>query len=329
MRLCYDADTTLSEKRISGVTEQPTPRDDTPRPESANQDFYIESNTPVRSAKPTEEPVMMLSGGMVNAVLIAITFLMVGVLIGQNLSPRGLTSQEAESIVRNVLIEASLLTETQSNAELVDDDPYIGAKDAPIVIVEFGDFQCRFCNLHFHQTLEPLLENYGPYIRYVYRDFATLTVESEPAAIAAECANRQGKFWEFHNEFYSNAEYLSHAFYLNLADQLGLDVDAFTACLSDPAALEEVQKDLIAGQFNGVSGTPGFLINGVLIRGAQPYPVFEKVIEREMNRLGISRTERPKTDVVAPQMDALVPTATAADSSNVSDPESAATPEVR
>ena len=140
------------------MTEQPTPRDDTPRPDASNQDFYIESNTPARAAKPNDEPVMMLPGGMLNAVLIAITFLAVGVLIGQNLSPRGLTSQEAERVVRNVLIEASLLTETQSNTELVDDDPYIGSADAPIVIVEFGDFQCRFCNIHFHQTLEPLHE---------------------------------------------------------------------------------------------------------------------------------------------------------------------------
>lgn len=313
------------------MTEQPTPRDETPQPESPKQDFYLESSAPARSPKPSDEPVVMLSGGMLNVVLIAITCLAVGVLIGQNLSPSNLTSRDVELVVRDVLIEASLLTETQSNAELVDDDPYIGSKDAPIVIVEFGDFQCRFCNIHFHETLEPLLENYGPYIRYVYRDFATLTTESEPAAIAAECADEQGKFWEFHNEFYSNAEYLSEAFYLHVAEQLGLDVDAYTACLQDPRILEEVQEDLIAGQFNGVTGTPGFLINGVLVRGAQPYPVFEKVIEREMARLGVTRTERPQTDAVQPQPEniTIIPTATQADTSKETDSESAATAEVR
>jgi len=307
------------------VTEQPTPRDDTPRPNASGEDFYLEANAPVRRTKPNDEPVVTLPGNLLNSVLIAITFLVVGVLIGQNLSPQGgLTSQEAESIVRNVLIEASLLTETQSNDILVDDDPYIGTKDAPIVIVEFGDFQCRYCNIHFQETLQPLLENYGPYIRYVYRDFATLTVESEPAAIAAECANEQGTFWEFHNQLYSNAEYLSNAFYLKAAEQLGLDVDAFTACLSDPSIVQEVQADLIDGQFNGVTGTPGFLINGVLIRGAQPYPVFEKVIERELNRLGVTRTERTTTDVVAP----IAPDDTSSDAVTL-DPISAATAEVR
>src|SRR5690606_40273749 len=66
-------------------------------------------------------------------------------------------------------------------------------------------------------------------------------------------------------------------------------------CLSDPSIAQEVQADMIDGQFNGVTGTPGFLINGVLIRGAQPYPVFEKVIERELNRLGVTRTDRKST----------------------------------
>lgn len=307
------------------MTEQPTPRDDTPRPNASGEDFYLEANAPVRRPKPNDEPVVTLSGGLVNSVLIAITFLVVGVLIGQNLSPQGgLTAQEAERVVRNVLIEASLLTETQSNDILVDDDPYIGTKDAPIVIVEFGDFQCRYCNIHFQETLQPLLENYGPYIRYVYRDFATLTIESEPAAIAAECANEQGTFWEFHNQLYSNAEYLSNAFYLKAAEQLGLDVDAFTACLSDPSIVQEVRADMIDGQFNGVTGTPGFLINGVLIRGAQPYPVFEKVIERELNRLGVTRTERTTTDAVEPAA-----TADATSDAVKPDPISAATAEVR
>ena len=85
---------------------------------------------------------------------------------------------------------------------LVDDDPYIGNEDAPIVIVEFSDFFCSFCKRHFDQTLTPILENYGDYIRYVYRDFAQLTAESQPAAAAAECADEQGVFWDFHNDFF-------------------------------------------------------------------------------------------------------------------------------
>ena len=93
--------------------------------------------------------------------------------------------------------------------DLVDDDPYMGEADAPVVIVEFSDFFCGpIASATFDLTFAPLLENYGQYIRYVYRDFARLTAESTPSAAAAQCAFEQGKFWEFHTDFFSNQQAL-------------------------------------------------------------------------------------------------------------------------
>ena len=109
---------------------------------------------------------------------------------------------------------------------LVDDDPYMGAVDAPVVIVEFSDFFCVYCKRHFEQTFMPLLEAYGPYIRYVYRDFARLTAESTPAAAAAGCAYAQGKFWEFHGAFFNNQDSLGRDFYMQTAENYQLDMDA-------------------------------------------------------------------------------------------------------
>ena len=80
-------------------------------------------------------------------------------------------------------------------------------------------------------------------------------------------------------------------------------MEQFTACLDDPATAQEVERDITAGQINGVSGTPGFLINGTLVRGAQPYVVFEKVLDRELKRLGITKADRPTTEDVAPSSD--------------------------
>ena len=109
---------------------------------------------------------------------------------------------------------------------LVDDDPYLGEEDAPIVIVEFSDFFCSFCKRHFDLTFTPILENYGQYIRYVYRDFARLTAESTPASNAAQCAFEQGKFWEIRAAFFDNQSELGRDFYLQTAESFELDMEA-------------------------------------------------------------------------------------------------------
>ena len=156
------------------------------------------------------------------------------------------------------------------------------------MIVEFSDFFCTFCKRHFDQTFVPLLENYGEHIRYVYRDFAQLTPESQPAAIAAECADEQDAFWDFHNAFFSNQQILERDFYLSTAEQFGLDMDEFTSCLEENRYLEEVQIDALDGQLEGVRGTPGFFVNGEFVSGALPYSFFERLIQKELTQAGIS-----------------------------------------
>ncbi|MCY3831786.1 MAG: thioredoxin domain-containing protein [Chloroflexi bacterium] len=170
---------------------------------------------------------------------------------------------------------------------LVDDDPYLGEEDAPIVIVEFSDFFCSFCKRHFDQTFAPILENYGSYIRYVYRDFARLTPESAPASNAAQCAFEQGKFWEIRAAFFENQGELGRDFYLQTAEKFELDLDEYTACLDESRYIDEVDIDGFDGQIAGVRGTPGFFINGQILSGAQPYSIFERMIQRELNKAGI------------------------------------------
>ncbi len=250
------------------------------------------------------DEVMVVSRVTLNYVLIGITFLMVGILIGMfglgnNTGAVNVTINEDD--LREALV--SVLQDTELNiaangggggdasAErfaLVDDDPYIGNEDAPIVIVEFSDFFCSFCKRHFDQTFVPILENYGQHIRYVYRDFAQLTPESQPAAAAAQCAHEQGAFWEFHGEFFDNQQSLGREFYISTAENFELDVDAYTACLDEARYVGEVEIDTLDGQLEGVRGTPGFFVNGQFISGAQPYQLFERVIQRELRQAGIS-----------------------------------------
>lgn len=229
-------------------------------------------------------------------LLIAAAFCVIGIFIGKAAfeasADQVVTVDEAQlrAIIESVLDgrEASATADQESDRfALVDDDPYLGDRDAPIVIVEFSDFFCAYCKRHFDQTFRPLLEHYGQYIRYVYRDFARLTPESAPAAAAAQCAFAQGKFWEFHAAFFDHQDELGYDFYLKTAEEYELDIERYTACLDQGRYIDEVDIDGFDGQIAGVRGTPGFFINGQILSGAQPYSIFERMIQRELQKAGI------------------------------------------
>ena len=168
-----------------------------------------------------------------------------------------------------------------------DNDPALGQADAPIVMIEFSDFQCPYCGRFATTTLDPLLETYGDYVYFVYRDFPILGAESTSAAIAAQCANDQEQFWAFHDLLFDNQQNLNRATYLDFAEQLSLDMDAFTGCLNNETYLEEVQQDAATAQQLGATGTPTFFINGRYVSGAQPFDVFAGIIEEELAAAGI------------------------------------------
>lgn len=234
---------------------------------------------------------------MLSYVVVAVAAYLFGLVIGSgSLNPpeeaAAVMVDEAQlrAVILGVLEERDLAAAEDpapGRFALVDDDPYLGAEDAPVVIVEFSDFFCSYCKRHFDQVFAPLLENYGEYIRYVYRDFARLTPESGPAAEAAQCAFEQGNFWEFRADFFSNQESLGREFYLETAAKHELDIEAFTACLDERRYLDEVEIDGLDGQLAGVRGTPGFFINGQILSGAQPYSIFERMTQRELDLAGI------------------------------------------
>ncbi len=263
-----------------------------------------------KSAVDKTEEVIVMSKVTFNYILIAITFLCVGIAIGffgldseQDKATATLDEDQLREVLISVLEDSDLVLGggvtagvDTSRFDLVDNDPFIGDEDAPIVIVEFSDFFCSFCKRHFDQTFTPILENYGQHIRYVYRDFAQLTAESAPAAMAAECANEQGAFWDFHNEFFNNQQSLGREFYIATAEKFGLDVDAFTTCLDEERYFDEVQLDIFDGQIEGVRGTPGFFINGKFLSGALPYTFFERAIKQGLDKANISYEVDDSTD---------------------------------
>jgi len=298
----------------------------------------INSEEKSKPSADKSDEVIVVSKVTFNYIIIAITFLVVGIAIGvfgldagQDKVNVTINEDQLREVLVSVLEDTTLNLgggATSDRFALVDDDPYIGTEDAPIVIVEFSDFFCTFCKRHFDQTFTPILENYGEHIRYVYRDYAQLTPESQPAAIAAQCANEQGAFWDFHNEFFNNQQSLGRDFYIATAEQFGLNVDDYTACLDDNRYLEEVQIDLLDGQLEGVRGTPGFFVNGQFLSGAQPYQLFERLIQKELTQAGISFQLNDSVDTTEAEIQGEEPAETDdSDNSTPDRPESEDTAE--
>ncbi len=165
----------------------------------------------------------------------------------------------------------------------VDDDPAIGPTDAPITLIEFSDYECPYCRRWHNEVYVRLAKEYGDKIRFVYRDFPLTSIHPNalPAAVAANCAYEQGMFWEFHDLLFSGTG-LGNAYYLQYANELGLDLEAFQACLDAERFQQEVQADFSYAAALGVRSTPTFFLNGIPIVGAQPYEVFKQIIEKEL-----------------------------------------------
>ena len=165
-------------------------------------------------------------------------------------------------------------------------DQYIGSNDASITIIEFTDFQCPYCSKFHEETFPIIKQNYidTGKVKYVVKDFPLAAhAYAEQSAIATECANGQGKFWEYVDMLYKNQDYLSKPLLKNYAKSLGLNETTFNQCLDNRETFSEVEKDAIEGTRVGVTGTPYFFINGVAVDGAYPYEVFQSVIEQELS----------------------------------------------
>lgn len=167
----------------------------------------------------------------------------------------------------------------------VDDDPVLGPEDAPITMIEFSDYECPFCTKFHNEVFGQLIEEYGSQIRFVYRDFPLTSIHSEafPAAEAANCAGEQGNYWGYHDKLFKGGpEALSAEAYIQYAEELSLDMAAFQECVDSRRYQDEVQADLDYAVQLGVRSTPTFFINGIGVVGAQPYEVFQQVIESEL-----------------------------------------------
>ncbi len=162
----------------------------------------------------------------------------------------------------------------------VGDSPSKGPKDAKVTIIEFSDFQCPFCKKGA-ERMDEVLKAYPKDVKLVFKNLPLpFHPEAKPAAIAALAAGKQGKFWEMHDALFNNQGALSSKLYDRLAKELGLDLAKFKKDSADPAIAKMVDEDAALATKLGIRGTPGFFVNGVQVRGAQPLPKFKELVDR-------------------------------------------------
>jgi protein-disulfide isomerase len=155
-----------------------------------------------------------------------------------------------------------------------------GPENAKVTMVEFGDFQCPYCQQWHQEVYGRIQAAYGNSIRFIYRDFPlSFHADAEPAAEAARCAGDQGRFWDYYNLLYQAPLGVDASARRTYAQRLSLNLTSFENCVQSGKFAGEVSQDTLDGAAIGVSGTPAFFINGRLISGAQPFAVFQQAID--------------------------------------------------
>jgi protein-disulfide isomerase len=159
-------------------------------------------------------------------------------------------------------------------------DHVLGNPDAPIELVEYGDYQCPHCGLA-HPMVKNIRKAFSKKIKFVFRHFPLSNIHEYalPAALAAEAAAKQHKFWEMHDIIFENQPQLSEYSLLDFALELGLNIPLFRMDIQDPKFAEKVERDFESGVRSGVNGTPSFFINGFKYNGPYDFPSLSAAIE--------------------------------------------------
>jgi protein-disulfide isomerase len=168
--------------------------------------------------------------------------------------------------------------------------PALGSDDAPVTVVEFADYQCPFCKSFFSNTLPSLKKDYidTGKVRLVMKDLPlAMHSTARPAALAAQCATEQGKFWPMHDSLFKEAGELNDESFKRYAKDIGLDADRFGECLRSNRYDAAISAEVTEANGQGITGTPTFVVGlttgdvveGNILNGAQPIEPFRSQIE--------------------------------------------------
>ena len=201
----------------------------------------------------------------------------IGIIVGGVLGTYGISSNDSEIITPAKLIE--------------NGSPFLGNPDAPITILEWGDYQCTFCYKFHQNTLKIIDEDYikTGKVKMVFKDFPLNGPDSKLAAEASYCAQDQQKYWQYHDELYRNwggerTGWITREALSEFAQTVNLDIEKFNECLDDNKHESRVNSLYEFGNNIGVDATPSFLVFNdqeiIKIRGNQPLEVFLKTFDK-------------------------------------------------
>jgi protein-disulfide isomerase len=203
---------------------------------------------------------------------------------------------------QGLLIEPAPEMESMGPAKITMDtfvlngSPVLGDPNAPITLVEFGDYQCHFCNVFFQNIEEDIIKNYVETgkVKMIFKDYNIIGPDSVKASQGTHCANEQGLFWEYHDILFSNWTgenngWASGANLANFAQEIGLDMNEWSECMIQQKHSQTILNSNDDAKALELTGTPAFFVinsdGGVTkLTGAQPFEVFKRTFDNELEK---------------------------------------------
>ena len=155
-----------------------------------------------------------------------------------------------------------------------------GPRDAGVLLIEFSDFQCPFCKRYSDGARRELIARYGDDVRMVFKHLPLEQIHPQAmsAAIAAQCAQREGRFWEVHERFFAQPDALDVEAVIRVGESLGMG-SSYVDCVMRQDTRREVEQDVEDARQSGIQGTPTFVVNGKVLVGAQSSSAFRAAFE--------------------------------------------------
>ena len=159
-----------------------------------------------------------------------------------------------------------------------------GADDAPVTLVEYGDYECPSCG-DAYEVVKRVQKHFGAKLRFVFRNFPLEQHQfAMPAAETAEFADSEGKFWEMHDALFENQVSMDDDLFPKLGKKLGLDAEGLMDALEEEEFADRIEEDMKSGEASGVRGTPTFYINGQRQDGSFDYETLTEAIDAELKK---------------------------------------------